>query len=159
MKLQMNTNDITQIHRSLFHSTHHYMGRASNIHYILSFIHALHCTPNIWEEQNSNRRWWLHTVVWCGLLRWLFLCAVSIKGLQLKLDSVQRVGKGAVVQNGNGLLNPLQEIRAKWLILDNQPCRLHHAVENLTRGKQEYICSSHMDLDIKNYTPIISSIL
>lgn len=51
------------------------------------------------------------------LLGWFFHGAVGVEGLQLLLDSTQRVGQLAVVQDNDGLLDPGQQVRGKGVVL------------------------------------------
>ncbi len=72
----------------------------------------------------TPRKPWVYYDVWCvsgrhSLGRFLY-CPVSVEGLKLLLDSNQRVRKLAVVEDDDGLLDPLQQIgRQRFIFLDH----------------------------------------
>lgn len=56
-------------------------------------------------------------------LGWLLYSAVRVEGLELLLDSNQRISKLAVVQDDDCLLDPFQKVRRKGLVfLDHLLC-------------------------------------
>ncbi len=93
---------------------------------------------NLWR-----RRWKCNSVDFrcirmlcvCGrhsLGRFLY-CPVSVEGLKLLLDSNQRVCKLAVVEDDDGLLNPLQQIRRQRFIFLDHLLGLDGVVEHLEK--------------------------
>lgn len=67
--------------------------------------------------------------------------AVCVKGLELLLDSHQRVCKLAIVEDDDGLLDPLQKIRRQRFIFLNHLLRLNGVIEHLMTKLDINLCS------------------
>ena len=65
------------------------------------------------------------------LLGWLLDGAVGAEGLQLLLDTGQGVGKLAAVQDGDGLLEPGEQVRGQPTVLLNHLLSLNGVVDYL----------------------------
>ncbi len=90
-----------------------------------------------WRRFMTPRKPWVYYDVWCvsgrhSLGRFLY-CPVSVEGLKLLLDSNQRVGKLAVVEDDDGLLDPLQQIRRQRFIFLDHLLGLDGVVEHLEK--------------------------
>lgn len=72
---------------------------------------------------------------WKHLLWWFLHGPVGVKGLELLLDSHQRVCKLAIVQDDDGLLDPLQEIRRQRFIFLNHLLSLNGVIKHLETKK------------------------
>ena len=70
----------------------------------------------------------------CVLLGWFFHSAVSVECLKLLLNPNQWIGKFAIIQNNDGLFNPLQKVRGKWFILLNHFFCFNSIVKHLWTG-------------------------
>lgn len=57
--------------------------------------------------------------------------AVGVEGLQLLLDSGQRVGQFAVVEHNDGLLDPGQQVRRQGLVLVDHLLGLDGLIQHL----------------------------
>lgn len=63
----------------------------------------------------------------------LFHGAVGVEGLQLLLDAHQRVGKLAIVEDNDCLLDPLQQVRGQRLVLLDHLLCLDGVVQHLAK--------------------------
>lgn len=74
-----------------------------------------------------------HPLSWVPghLLGWFLHGAVGAKGLQLLLYPSQRVGKLAVVEDGDGLLDPGEQVRSQAAVLLNHLLGLDGVVNDL----------------------------
>lgn len=92
-------------------------------------------------------------------LGWFLHNAVSAEGSQLLLDSSQGISKLTVIENNNGLLDPLQQVRGHALILINHVLCVDGIVNHLKNmspvftNKDELaglnrMCSGHVQLPL-----------